>query len=327
VKLTDLTGELAVRRKGRAKGEKIGGPTVVSHGDVLIAEKTTAFFMLDDIPVTLMPQSQVGVSFEVGTSTPALLLERGEALVDSTVAETRWYVGTKDVSVWIDPTRAKFSAAVEDRSLSLTALTGHLTGKDDYGRPFDLRRGERLLASADAAATAPDPDAARKSALLTSTRPHTRTLFSAAFEPSAGLALAEGAIDRQGEFLAAADRKGTLTGAVKLARDVFYRGDLVIRMRVRTNLEHSKIAVTVEDRAQFVVEHRVRANQRMKWITVEFALDGEDVKLVPLNDVGTIITPRDRIVAVGATGRRQEAFGDERAYIHLDDVQVALRAP
>ncbi|MBI2932208.1 MAG: hypothetical protein HYY16_11200, partial [Planctomycetes bacterium] len=328
VKLTDLTGEIAIKRKGRDRKERVSGTIVVSSGDTLIAEHAASFF-LEQHPIALMPQTHMGVAMEEGSSSPALFVDRGEALVDSSAVPSRWYVAAKDVGVWIENTDAKFAAKAEGPALGVTALSGHLAGRDDYGRPFDLRDGEKLMTSATSATTSPDPEVAQKAASLASACPATRTFFHVAFDldTAKGLPITEGLLDRSGEFLAGTDRKGIVSAGLKLPQDLCFRGDLVVRMRVRTNLRESRVILMVEDKAQLVALHRVREDQRQKWLTVDFALDDSEVQLLAVSDVGGVITSRDRLVSLGATGRRQDVFGDERPYLHLDDVQLALRAP
>jgi len=329
VKLTDLSGEVAIKRRGRDKREKVHGPTDVGEGDVLVAEKQTAFFLLNNYPITLQPQTQIGIAFEEGFSAPALLIEKGEALVDSSAASSRWIVATKNVTVKIEKTRAKFAAGVESGALHLSSLSGHMAGKDDYGRPFDLRTGEKLVATAETAATGKDPEAPAKASTLAGTRPSTRTIFYTTFDPAtlAGVTIAEGGIEKGTEALTATDKKGVLSALVKPPKEFGYRNDYAVRLRLRTNLQVVTVVMNVEDRAQLVYTQKVRADQRGRWLTIEFDLSDRDVQLVPLNDVGGVVTSRDRIMTLGATGRRADVFGDERPLIQIDDLQVAMRAP
>lgn len=329
VKITDISGDLTIRRKGKDKREKVTAPVVVSEGDMLIAERGGANFLLDDYPVTLMPQTQLGVAYEVEASAPVLVLDRGEALVDSSAAAARWYVSTKNVSVWIDQTHAKFAAAVESQGLGLTALSGHLTGRDDFGRPFDLRGGEKLVTSPRAASTAPDPEAPKKAAMLVASRPLTNTIFSTGFDAAtlAGVTILDGAVERQGEFLSAVEKKGLLSATIRLPKELHFHSNLVVRLRVRTNIEESKVVLMVEEHALLTFERKLKKEQRQSWMTVEFALGDPDVKLRGVKEAGAVVRPTDKIVTVGVTGFKRDVFGDERPYLQIDDVQIAMRGP
>jgi hypothetical protein len=326
IKITDITGDLQVKRAGKARKERVDGPIVVSEGDLLLAERGTVTFLLDDYPVALTPQTHVGVAYEMETSAPAIVIERGEALVDCSAAAAPWYVASRNVSVRINQTQGRFAVGAETQGrLRLTALSGHLTGKDDYGRPFDLRAGEKLVAGSDTSTIAPAPDAAKKAAMLAAAVPSTQTFYSTTFDRGsmAGVSIVDGVLDKQGEWLVATERKGTLSATMKIPTEIFYNHALVVRMRVRTNLAETRLVLQVGEKALLFVEHKTSRDQRFAWRTAEFALT--DVKGVGLGQAGYSINGQDRIVQVGATGEKKTVFGDERPYLQIDDVQMARK--
>jgi hypothetical protein len=264
------------------------------------------------------------VGVEETRSGPAVVLHGGEVLVDSSETATAWYVGSPNVSALIDRTRATFSAGLEGDKLAITALSGHLSGRDDFGRPFDLREGEKLLATADSAATAPEPKAAHKTVALASAKPTLRTLFYAGFESAPKLE--SGVIERErggNEFLVAANHRGLLSARIALPKPAAFENNLALRLRVRTNLPESRIVLTIEDKATLTYVHRTKREQRHQWVAVEFLLDAKDLKLEPIRPEHVMVTPRDRIMSIGVVGNAQDA-DDERGFLHIDDVRFGV---
>ncbi len=329
IKITDVTGDLQIQRVGKTRREKVHGAVLVAEGDTLIADRGGVTFLLDDYPVSLGVQTQIGLAYEIAESAPAIHVERGEACIDSSAAAARWYVAAKDVGAWIEQTQAKFAVGADLQGhLRIVALEGHLTGKDDYGRPFDLRTGEKLVAGPDACTTSPAPDAPKKAAALSAGTPGTRTFYSTTFDRAsmAGIGIVEGWHDKQGEWLVATEKRGVLNAAMKVPGDVHYHHALVVRMRVRTNLAESRIVLQVEDKALILFERKIQRDQRYAWLNVEFSLGDPAVRVTGIASPGFSIDGKtDRIRHVGAAGEKRLVFGDERPYLQIDDVQLATR--
>lgn len=321
VLVSDFTGEVSIRRAGRREIEKVSSFADVADGDVILTEKLTAFFMISDFPVALMPKTAVKVARERSSGALSLTLEAGEALVDSAAATgSTWLLSTGSVTVTVDRTRGKFAASIDGKSLALIALTEALSGHDDLGRSFSVASGERLTATAAGFATKPDGSAAKKREMLVASRPPDRTRF--AFSPKAA-SLLEGKIETDGDnsFIRSAERKGM--HSVKLEpKDARCHPGLVVRFRMFTNLKEVRVGLVVRDEIPLFTDVKIRKDQRRGWILVEAALTdfkttGDEVNL----------TTQDRILLFSVTGRQMDVFGDDRGTILVDDLQFVERAP
>ncbi len=327
VTLTDVGGEVYIKRKDKKDKEKVSGIISVGDGDVLMAEKLTAFFLLGDFPIALMPKTTVTVAFEKETHAPALMLEQGEALIDSSAGKgSKWIVSNASVSLILDKTRAKFSASTDGRSLAVTALSESITGRDTTGRTFSIRSGERMNAT-DLVSKA-DPKSGEKLKTMGIARPTERTLFvlDRTVQPIEGL-LKKDKKPENNYLLSVVDGTDATQQLVRVATKVGYQPYLVVRLKVVTRMQVVRVSLDVETRQGVVTLYadvKVGRQQLGKPITLDVPF--EDF-LVPAGSSVMITRERDKVVSVSVMGSKKDLFGDADHAIRLDDLTIVEPNP
>ncbi|MBI4566505.1 MAG: hypothetical protein HY716_17640 [Planctomycetes bacterium] len=326
VTLGDVTGDIAVRRPGTSGKEKLAAGTTVGEGDVLSAEKMASFYLQGAYAIAMVPHSEIVLAAVQGERMPALIVRRGEALVDSaSFAGSRWLVGGGGVQLTLDSTRSQFAVESKDRNLALTALSGPVSGCDDGGRPFHLAAGERLTAQAGQWERQRDEAAAQqKAALLNQARPKERSLLQVPFDGSSmrSVKLVAGDILRErtprgwNEHLRSTGEKEIVTASILFMQEIPSQQGLRIRFRLCTNLTAVRVGLAIEDKAALHKDVKIdRRRQLNTWITVELGLE-------EFQSDRPYVLIQDRLLRFAVSGRRVDEFGDMGGYILLDDVQI-----
>lgn len=329
VQVTDVTGPVTVRRKGAKEKERLSAVARLGEGDVVTAEKTASFQVDGRHPVVLGDNTSVSLAFSAQDEAPYLHIRSGEAMVDST-GPTRWVVSDGRVALVIKQARARFSTVPGEERLHVAALSEPIYVQPDGGQVLAVRAGEELQVGKAVAELRPlDPAAiARKIAAFDAARPRQRTVFFTSCDPADAkrehFFVQEGTWFRNEALLSREGKDKTVAAAVGPNPRFTWREGLVLRFRFMTNTSNVQMSLRVEERRytlfrDFPVE-RKRLNQ---WIPVEipigpgalgFRRDDGQMQLT--------ITTQDKFDSVRFTARKQDVFGDQTAYILVDDIQV-----
>lgn len=327
VTLSDVGGDLLVRRRGARDKERPSGRFAVGDGDTLIADKSAAFFLVGRYAIALTPQTQITLAMEVEAGAPLMTILHGEALVDSgSLAGCAWRLASGGVRLSLDRTRGQFAVAAEPRGVGLLSLAGNLTGRDAQDREFRLKPGERLDATAAGSESKADAAAAaRKRAQLSQSRPRERTLVHVPFdgESLTACSVAAGDVIKErgprgttNEVLRAADRKDSHAAAVKFGEPVPYQRRLMARLKVKTNIAVLRVGFAIGEKGVLFQEHRLDRKSLGAWTTIEMELDEGFL------DRPFLIAINDPIGSITVGAKAQDVFGDGKGWILVDDVQV-----
>lgn len=329
VQVTDVTGAVTVKRKGAKEKEKLGSVARLGEGDVVTAEKASSLQVEGRHPVVLGDNTSVSLAFSAQDQAPYLHIRSGEAMVDST-GPTRWVVSDGRVALVIKQARARFSTAPGDDRLHVTALSEPIYVQPDGGQVHAVRAGEELQVGRGNAEVRPlDPAAlAKKIAAFDAARPRQRTIFFTSCDPADAkrehFFVQEGTWFKNESLLSREGKDKTVAAAIGPNPRFTWREGLVLRFRLMTNASTVQMSLRVEERRytlfkDFPVERR-RLNQ---WIPFEVPVGPGNLGF--RRDDGQMqltITTLDKFDSLRFAARRQDVFGDQTAYILIDDIQV-----
>ncbi len=329
LQITDVAGSLSVRRKGGAR-ERLTGVARLSENDIVTAEKPSSFQVEGRHPVVLSENAQVSLAFASQEQAPWLHIRGGEAMVDST-GPTRWIVSDGRVALVIKQARARFATVPGEDRLVVTPLTEPLLVQPDGGRVQAVRPGQELQVGKASAEIRPLDSAvvAKKSAAFEAARPKTRTVFYTSCDPADGnrghFFVQEGGYFKN-EALLARERPDRTSAVVVNPNPRFAWGKtLLVRFRYRTNVTQFQVALPCLERSYWLFKDitvgRTNANQ---WVQAEYPI----VNLGWKREDGLTsltFTTQDKFDEVRFTARQQDVFGDQKAYLLIDDIQVVDR--
>ncbi len=327
VLVTDVSGALSGRRRG-AK-EKLAGAARLGEGDVLSAEKPSGFRIEGDHPVVLGEGAVASVAYAAQEQAPYLRLHSGEAVVDST-GPTRWIVSDGRVSVAVHKAVARFAVFPAEEKLVVMAVSEPLHVHPDGGRAWRVAAGQELaVGRSGAEVRASDPaDVRRKQAFFDAGRPRQRTVFYASCDPADArrghVFVQEGGYFR-GEALLSREGAGrTCSAAISPNPRFCWREGLVLRFRFMTNATALQAALRVEE-GKYTLFKTIAVERRNvnQWqaATVPLALAGLNFRR---DDGAASLTvgPRDMIDSLRFSLQQKDVYGDQKAYVVVDDVEV-----
>lgn len=328
VQVTDVTGVVTVKRKGSKEKERLGSVARLGEGDVVAAEKTASLQVEGRHPLVLGENTSVSLAFSALDQAPYLHIRSGEAMVDST-GPTRWVVSDGRVALVIKQARARFSTVPGDERLHVTALSEPIYVQPDGGQVHAVRAGEELQVGKGNAEIRPlDPAAlARKIAAFDAARPRQRTIFFTSCDPSDAkrehFFVQEGTWFKNEALLSREGKDKTVAAAIGPNPRFTWREGLVLRFRYMTNAKEMQLALRVEEKRYTLFKvFPVERKNMNQWIPVEipvgtalnFRRDDGQMQLT--------ITTQDKFDSLRFSARQQDVFGDQKAYILIDDIQV-----
>ena len=335
IQITDINGALSVQRKGAKTKERPTGVVRLNEGDILSADKAASFRVAGLHPMVISDNTSLSIAYVAQDQAPWVRLHSGEALVDST-GPARWVVTDGQITVAVKPARARFAAARGDARLSLSSLSEPLYVQPDGGQVHAINPGHELQVGRATADVKPLEAgvAARKIAAFEAARPRQRTIFYTSCDPvdakrehfflkEGGWWKGEGLIARE-----QADRSATASIAPNPR--FAWRGTLVLRFRVLTNCKSVETQMRVDERKytlwKVVVLDRVKP--REQWSTVEIPLEIPPAPQLNWSfrrdDGGNMltVTTEDKFDWIRFIARPSEAFGDQKPWVLIDDIQV-----
>lgn len=324
LQLTDFTGTLSVRRKGRT--ETLAGVARLDEDDVITSRGAAAFRIDGRDPVVLLGNARVSLAYVEAEQAPYLRLHEGEALVEST-GPTRWIVSDGKVAVVVKQARARFSASPRRGRLAVAALSEPIYVQPDGGKVHPVSPGEELRVSADGTERSPfEAEAAGKlSSAFEKARPRDRTLFYTSCDPVDArrdhFFLETGSYWRKEMFVSRTEADRSASVVVRPNPRIHWRPGLVVRFRVRTNAQRIRVELPVaEKRFSRVTSISVPRRSLNRWVQAELGVDGFSWRAddgVPL-----YIRTSDKFDSLRFTAQQQDVFGDQKVLFLLDDVQV-----
>ena len=333
IQLTDIAGPLTVHRKGAKGKERLSGVARLGEGDVLSTDKPASFQVEGRHPVVLCENTSISMAYVPQEQAPWLHVQSGEAVVEST-APSRWVVTDGQVAVAVKPAKARFSASRRDARLALAAHTETLYLQPDGGALHSVRAGQELQVARASAEVRP-VDAAvasRRAATFESARPRQRTVFYTSCDPTDAkrehFFVLEGSWFHN-EALLSKDRTDRTAAAAIAPNPRFaWRDTLTLRFRYFTNCKTVEAQMRVDEKKYTLVHPlAVDKKNRETWLTAEipFALSGWPSFRRDDNGTQLVVSTEDKFDAIRFVVRQQDVYGDQRAYVLVDDIQVVER--
>lgn len=329
LQVTDITGALTVHRKGAKSKERLTGVARIGEGDVLTAEKSASFQVEGRHPVVLTENTSVSMAYVPAEQAPWLRIHSGEVLVDS-IGPARWVVTDGVVAVAVKPARARFTAARGDARLTFASLSEPLYVQPDGGQVHAIHLGEELQVGRASAELRPLDAAlaAKKNAAFDAAKPKQRTVFLTTCDPADAkrehFFVQEGTWYRNEALLSR--ERGDRSAAASIGPNprFSWRETYVLRFRYMTNCKLVELQLRVDEKKYtmfkpFAVE-RKKVDQ---WISVElpFTVSGWQFR----RDDGQnqlVVNSEDKVDAVRLLVKPQDASGDQKPYVLVDDIQV-----
>jgi len=333
IKVTDIAGTISVHRKGSKSKEKLSGVARLGEGDVLTAEKPASFQVEGRHPVVLSENASLSMAYVPQEQAPWINVQSGEVTVESTGA-SRWVLTAGQVAVAVKPAKARFTASRRESKFALAAHTEPLYVQPDGGRLQSIPPGQELhVARGGAELRAVDASlASRRAATFDAARPRQRTVFYTSCDPADAkrehFFVQEGGWLRNDGLLSRERADRTAAAAIGPNPRFAWRDTLTLRFRYMTNCRSLETQLRVDEKKYTLVRplavDRKNLNQ---WMSVEipFALSGWPV--FRRDDGGTqlVVSTEDKFDSIRFVVRQQDVFGDQRAYVLIDDIQVVER--
>jgi|SRR5579859_1417042 len=330
IQVTDIAGPISVHRKGAKAKERLLGVARLAEGDVLSTEKPACFQVEGRHPVVLAENTSVSMAYVPQEQAPWISIHSGEATVEST-GSSRWVVTDGQVAVAVKPAKARFTASRKDSRLALAAHTETLYLQPDGGALHSIHAGEELQVGRGAADVRPvDASvASRRTATFEAARPRQRTVFYTSCDPADAkrehFFVKEGFFLRNDGLCSAELKDRTAAASIAPNPRFAWHDTYALRFRYMTNCRTLETQLRVDERRYTLVRplptDRKNAGQ---WISVEipFALSGWP--LFRRDDQGTtlVVTPEDKFDMIRFVVRQQDVYGDSKAYVLIDDIQV-----
>lgn len=332
IQVTDIAGPVTVHRKGAKSRERLSGVARLGEGDVVTAEKAASFQVEGRHPVVLSENASISMAYAPQEQAPWLSVQAGEATVDSTTP-SRWVVTDGSVAVAIKPAKARFTASRRDSRLALAAHTETLYLQPDGGKLHSIHPGEELQVSRSAVEVKPVDAAisAKRASSFESMRPRQRTVFYTSCDPADAkrehFFVQEGQLRSDGLF---SRERTDRTAAAAIAPNprFSWRDTLTLRFRYATNCKSVEVQMRVDEK-KYTLVHPLPVDRKTlnQWQSVEitFALSGWPVFRRDDNGSQLVVSTEDKFDQIRFSVRQQDVFGDARAYVVIDDIQVVER--
>jgi hypothetical protein len=332
IQVTDIAGPIMVHRKGAKSKERLSGVARLGEGDVVTAEKAASFQVEGRHPVVLSENASISMAYVPQEQAPWLSVQAGEA-TDASTGPSRWVVTDGVVAVSVKPAKARFTASRRDSRLALAAHTETLYLQPDGGRLHSIHPGEELQVARGAADVRPVDAAlsAKRAAAFEATRPRQRTVFYTSCDPADAkrehFFVQEGLLRNDG-LLSRERTDRTAASAIAPNPRFSWRDSLTLRFRFATNCKQVEVQMRVDEKKYTLVRplpvDRKALNQ---WQSVEipFALSGWPVFRRDDNGTQLVVSTEDKFDQIRFAVRQQDVFGDQRAYVVIDDIQVVER--
>lgn len=332
IQVTDIAGPLTVHRKGAKSRERLSGVARLGEGDVVTAEKAASFQVEGRHPVVLSENASISMAYVPQEQAAWLSVQAGEATVDSTTA-SRWVVTDGQVAVAVKPAKARFTASRRDSRLALAAHNEILYLQPDGGRLHPVHPGEELQVARSAAEVKPVDAAisAKRASSFESMRPRQRTVFYTSCDPADAkrehFFVQEGLLRNDGLF---SKERADRTAAAAIAPNprFSWRDTLTLRFRMATNCKSVEVQMRVDEKKYTLVRPLPMDRKKLdQWQSVEipFALSGWPVFRRDDNGTQLVVSTEDKFDQIRFSVRQQDVFGDQRAYVVIDDIQVVER--
>lgn len=333
IQVTDIAGPISVHRKGSKLKEKLSGVARLGEGDVLTTDKPASFQVEGRHPVVLSENAAVSMAYVPQEQAPWLQVQAGEATVESTGA-SRWVVTDGVVAVAVKPAKGRFTASRRDSKLALAAHSEPLYVQPDGGRLQSIPPGAELQIGRGAAEirAVDAPIESKRSSLFEATRPRQRTVFYTSCDPADAkrehFFVQEGGWLRNDGLLSREKADRTAVAAIGPNPRFAWRDTLTLRFRYMTNCKSVETQLRVDEKKYTLVRSLpVDRKSLHQWMSVEipFALSGWPV--FRRDDGGTqlVVSTEDKFDSIRFVVRQQDVFGDQRAYVLIDDIQVVER--
>jgi hypothetical protein len=222
-------------------------------------------------------------------------------------------------------------ASRKDSRLALSANTETLYLQPDGGELHSIHAGEELQVGRGSAEvkSVEASVAARRSATFEAARPRQRTVFYTSCDPADAkrehFFVKEGFFLRNDGLYSAELKDRTAAASIAPNPRFAWRDTYALRFRYLTNCKTIEAQMRVDERKYTLVRplptERKAAGQ---WISVEipFALPGWP--MFRRDDQGTtlVVTPDDKFDVIRFVVRQQDVYGDAKAFVLIDDIQV-----
>ncbi|HLY07721.1 MAG TPA: hypothetical protein VKW04_00320, partial [Planctomycetota bacterium] len=330
IQVTDISGPLTVHRRGAKTKERLSGVARLGEGDVLSTDKAASFQVEGRHPVVLAENTSMSMAYVPQEQAPWISIQAGEAIVESTTP-SRWVVTDGQVAVSVKPARARFTASRREARLALAAHSETLYLQPDGGSLHPIHPGEELQVARGTADVKPVEAgvAARRAAAFEAARPRQRTVFYTSCDPADAkrehFFVQEGTWYRNEALLSRERTDRTAAAAIAPNPRFAWRDSLALRFRYMTNCRSVETQMRVDEKKYTLVRplpvDRKSVNQ---WQSVEipFALSGWPTFRRDDNGTQLVVTTEDKFDAIRFLVRQQDVYGDQRAYVLIDDIQV-----
>lgn len=323
LRITDLSGELTVRRNG-AK-EKARGVVVLSAGDEIAAAGPASFYIEGRHAVVLPAASRLSLATSATEQATWLSVREGTALVDPD-GGSRWAVSDGRSVAILEKGRARFAASREPDGLTLTALSDSLRVAPEGGTSETVRSGDEWRAGT----IGPSSKAALFKERLGAGRPRERSVFFATCDPDdlrcGRWAIAEGILEKKTGFLASTDKRLHHLVEIRLDQRIAWDFDHVVRFRYRTNAKRLLVHLPLpEGKGLLLSEITVGRDAAGRWTVAELPLSGFQV----VGADRVVLSSYDRMESIEFRAAQGEIWsGSGRGTVAIDDVQILeLRTP
>ncbi len=331
IQVTDAGAGLTVRRRGSSTKDRLAGAARLGEGDVVAAEKGGSFHADGRHPVVLGENTSISLAWSASDQAPFLQIRAGEVVVDST-SPTRWVLSDGRAGVVVKPVRGRFAASANPSLLAIAAVSEAIYAEPDGGRVRQLRPGQELAIQKGLAELREDAGAARRrGSLADAGRPRQRTILWTGFDASDAkreqFVVQEGTLHRGEALLARPLPDRTVQAALGPNPRFAWRESLTLRFRYMSNAQSVSLTLRSDER-RYALTKTLAIERRAAnvWQQAEIPLglshwgfrrdDGQNQLTVG---------SEDRFDSLRAAARQQDVFGDQKAYLLIDDVQLVER--
>lgn len=330
--VTDAGPGIRWRRGGGPSRTPAAGPFRVNAEDLLWAESAAGLRLEGGPGLVLGTGTRIVLACASPEQAPYLRLQAGEVVVEPQEPSS-WILSDGRVEILLQRAAGRFVVYPVGDRLAAAALGEPLYALAGGNGPQRVGVRQVLVAGRGGAEVRPaDPaDLQRIQALFEAERPRRRTLFYTSCDPAdvrrGHVFLLEGTYLRQ-EAVLSLEGPGRSASVAIVPNPRFpWKGNLVLGFRFATNATAFQVGLRVEERKYTLwrgipVERR-HVNQ-WRGATVPLSLSS----LGFTRDDGQtslVVGPRDLIDAVRFTVQGKDVYGDQRAYIAVDDVEVYER--
>ena len=330
IQVTDIAGPVTVHRKGAKAKERLSGVARLAEGDVLSTDKPACFQVEGRYPVVLAENTSISMAYVPQEQAPWIHVQSGEATVDST-GSSRWVVTDGQVAVAVKPAKARFTASRKDSRLALAAHSETLYLQPDGGALHAIHAGEELQVSRGAAEVKPVEAsvASRRAATYEAARPRQRTVFYTSCDPADAkrehFFVKEGFWYRNDGLCSAELKDRTAAASIAPNPRFAWRETYALRFRYMTNCRSIEAQMRADEKKYTLVRPLPTDRKNVgQWISVEipFAVSGWPTFRRDDGVTTLVVTTDDKFDAMRFVVRQQDVYGDAKAFVLIDDIQV-----